>query len=173
MKQAKFNLNSWHYKFYKFVTGSYRKPQNLCPYFWKLVLIISASWFLLPVYIVQIFNKDWKGDDTFDDGIGEKFLVSLLLWMVTVLFFLPSVALLEGLGVPIWIFILTAFLFWTAVACSLFILYNIIVGVDKLIKKFRKVERISNTTGLIESRFDAWYHNHCPKIEWVDDDDKF
>lgn len=173
MKQTKFNKKSWHYKFYVFVTGNsgdWRLPKNLCPYFWKMVVILCTCWFMIPAFVIQIANKDWNGNETHDD-IGEKLLVSLLGWLSGIAFVLPGFGL-SPITAPLWVPIVVAILFWLACACIVFIGYNLIQGIRFLNKKFRKTQTrksISNTTGLLESKIDAWYHNHCPVIEWVDE----
>ena len=50
--QVKLKENSWHFRYYRTVTGNYSAPSSLCPYFWTLVLIVLCSPLILIVKLI-------------------------------------------------------------------------------------------------------------------------
>jgi len=180
----KLNQNSISSKLYRWFYGTKELPNNLCPYFWKLVLawlvLIPYSLVCLPVIIMEIYDKDYKyNDNSTGKRIGMSaltyFILFIIICMVTFfgLFFIePEKDSLYGfmgtLGAFVWL---------------LSIIIGIIEGV-KAIKRWnynRKIKydengyRIWNQpkeekTYLVVEFVKAKYHKYCPKIEWVNND---
>ena len=59
----KLNSNSISSKLYRWFYGTKELPNNLCPYFWKLVLawlvLIPYSLVCLPVILTEIYDKEY------------------------------------------------------------------------------------------------------------------
>ena len=55
MNQVKLNKNSWHYRYYSQIVGSYT-PKSLCPYFWSLVGLLMLSPFIFFIYYMTMFS---------------------------------------------------------------------------------------------------------------------
>jgi hypothetical protein len=177
----KLNQNSISSKLYRWFYGTKELPNNLCPYFWKLVLawlvLIPYSLVCLPVIIMEIYDKDYKyNDNSTGKRIGMSaltyFILFIIICMITFfgLFFIePEKDSLYGfmgtLGAFVWL---------------LSIVIGIVEGV-KAIKRWnynRKIKydengyRIWNQpkeekTYLAVEFVKAKYHKYCPKIEWV------
>ena len=59
-RQINFNVDSWHFKYYKFVTGN-SKPKTLCPYFWTLLFIIPLSFIIVPfILLFKLIGYSWE-----------------------------------------------------------------------------------------------------------------
>jgi hypothetical protein len=46
--QVTFRKESWHFKYYEFMTGFSTQPKTLCPYFWSLIGITALS----PLFLI-------------------------------------------------------------------------------------------------------------------------
>jgi len=178
----KLNLNSISSKLYRWFYGTKELPNNLCPYFWKLVLawlvLIPYSLVCLPVILTEIYDKEYKYND---NSTGKRIGLSVLVYgtifciicMISVfgLFFIKPEK--DGLyefmaffGVFVW-------------------LVAIVIGViegTKALKEWnyrRKIKydeygrRIWNEpkeekTYLVVEFAKAKYNKYCPKIDWID-----
>jgi len=96
----KLNQNSITTRLYKWFYNTEELPQSLCPYFWKLtlmlLLIIPYSIITLPVLIVNKFDNDYDSA-----SFGEKLGVSIILWgCVLIILLLLSPILLIWVDLP-------------------------------------------------------------------------
>ncbi len=187
MKLSTSNLTT---KLYLWFYGKTERelPTNLCPYFWKLVLmfllIVPYSVFCVPVIIYEVVMKLWKNEDS-DSQNGERILFSFVTYLgLTILSSLvvaitlfwnsyphktnPILNNLSILGVMLWFVIL--------VVGS----YHLIKGIYEYIreknheKKFKYDEngyRIypEPKVNIVKEFVKAKYHKYCPRIEWVSD----
>ena len=73
------NVNSTSAKLYRWFYATEDMPQNLCPYFWKLVLL---WFFILPYSILSlpVILMDSKSPERRD--IGERAATGVLIWFV-------------------------------------------------------------------------------------------
>ena len=96
----KLNSNSISSKLYRWFYGTNDLPNNLCPYFWKLVLswlvLIPYSLFCLPVILHELFDKTYR---VTDNSTGKRIGFSLLIYAL--LFFIGC--MLSTIG---WFFVL-------------------------------------------------------------------
>jgi hypothetical protein len=178
----KLNSNSISSKLYRWFYGTNDLPNNLCPYFWKLVfawfIVIPYSLFCVPFILMELFDKNYKFTD---NSTGKRIGYSLLTY--SLLFFVGCM-----LSSIVWFFIqpekgsfynfmgALGFLLWVA---------SIIIGVVEGYKAYkewnynRKIKydengyRIWNQpkeekTYLVVEFVKAKYNKYCPKIEWND-----
>lgn len=160
------NHNSISAKLYRWFYGTNVMPNNLCPYFWKLVI---AYTFALPVLILSlpyiIVDKD-NSMDTLTNRIikgiilyGMLFLAICMLSVFGLFFVLPEndglYFIMVTTGVGLWI------------PCVVFGLTYLI---SKLFEKWkeRKYNRYPEEpkTNIIVEMVKAKYHKYCPKIDW-------
>lgn len=177
------NTNSLNAKLYCWFYGktAYHLPNNLCPYFWKLIL----AWVLLVPYALfctlyilthEIFDTKYENGD---HKTGERMGISLLLNGIILM-------LLLMINVVVWFFvdydpksIFSELLFpggmiW--VVSIGFGIYHGIKALDEYIKESR-IPRDENgyriysepkekKPNLIVEFVKAKYGQYCPKIDW-------
>lgn len=178
----KLNSNSISSKLYRWFYGTNDLPNNLCPYFWKLVLawlvLIPYSLFCLPVIIMEIYDKEYEYDE---NGTGKRIGFSVLVY--TILFFI--VCMLTSIG---WFFVLPekeslyglmgtiGFLVWVAVIVTGAIEgykafeewnYRRKITYDEYGRKIYNFHKEEKTYLVVEFA-KAKYNKYCPKIDWVD-----
>lgn len=179
----KLNSNSISSKLYRWFYGTNVLPNNLCPYFWKLVLawlvLIPYSLVCLPSIIMEIADKDYRYNDV---STGKRIGIGALAYIL--IFFVGC--MLSSIG---WFFVLptkdsfygfvgtVGILLWVAV-----IVVSVIEGF-KALKEWnynRKIKYDENgwriydshkeeKTYLVVEFVKAKYNKYCPKIEWNDD----
>ena len=178
----KLNSNSISSKLYRWFYGTKELPNNLCPYFWKLVLawlvLIPYSLVCIPVILHELFDKTYQ---VTDNSTGKRIGYSFFIYAI--LFFIFS--MLSTIG---WFFVLPekdsfyefmgtiGFLIW---AISIFI--GVIEGYKaynewnyrRKIKYDENGDRIYNQpteekTYLVVEFAKAKYSKYCPKIDWID-----
>lgn len=156
------NHNSISAKLYRWFYGTDVMPNNLCPYFWKLVI---AYTFALPVLILslpQTIVSKGKDRDTLSNRIITGIITySLLFGAISMLsvfglfFVLPEK---EGL-----------YLFMLIIGMSLWAI-SVVGGVTYLINKWkeRRYNRYPEEpkANIIVEMVKAKYHKYCPKIDW-------
>ena len=177
----KLNSNSISSKLYKWFYGTEGLPNNLCPYFWKLVLawliLIPYSMVCIPVILSEIFDKDYK---YYDNSTGKRIGFSLLIYfMVFVVFSMLSLFGLFFIEPEV------GSLYMNMVITGVFVwITTVVIGIIEGVKYFkewnreRKIKydesgRIINNRPtekkplLIVEFIRAKYNRYCPKIEWV------
>jgi hypothetical protein len=182
----KLNKNSFTSRLYKWFYGvsEYQGlPNNLCPYFWKVVLmyltIIPYTLFSIPVVVYDLFDKQYKnGERTTGERLGISagvyiglFVLATLISAILALFIkVEKDTLFEFLVVG-------GCLFWAGLT---------VVGVIEGVKHLR--EYTTTDKGYYDTTEDKWvvkktkvnmttefikakYNKYCPKIDWVGDND--
>jgi hypothetical protein len=137
----KLNQNSITTRLYKWFYGTEELPQSLCPYFWKVTLMLSLiipySIITLPIIIMAKFD-----DESRNASFGEKLGVSLILWgCVLIILLLLSPSLLIWVDLPadkkldriIHTIIRVGIITW-----GIFIIASIVCGIGWLIENRRK-----------------------------------
>lgn len=176
----KLNSNSISSKLYRWFYGTKTLPNNLCPYFWKLVfawfIVIPYSLFCLPVILMELFDKTYEvTDNSTGKRIGYSLLTYFLLFLagcmlssVGFFFVLPEKDSFYGfmgtLGFCLWV---------TGVVLG------IIEGVKALTEwnYRRKIkydeddyriweEPTEKQPSIIIEFVKAKYNKYCPKIDW-------
>lgn len=178
----KLNQNSISSKLYRWFYGTKELPNNLCPYFWKLVLawlvLIPYSLVCLPVILYEMFDKEYKYDD---NSTGKRIGISVVVYFM--LFFI--FCMLSFIG---WFFVLpTKDSFYSfAGSIGVFVwIITIVIGVIEGVKALkewnynRKIKYDENgyrvrsepkeeKTYLVVEFVKAKYNKYCPKIDWID-----
>ena len=182
MKLNKNSVSSRLYKWFYGVSEYKGLPNNLCPYFWKLVLmyltIIPYTLISIPVVVYDLFDKRYENGDR---GTGERLGVSAGVY-IGILILTSLITTIVGFFTPIetksfWEFCqLLGCMMWVAL---------IIVGVIQGVKYLRewstrdegyydktqdkwvtKKTKVNLTTEFIKAK----YNKYCPKIDWVGND---
>ena len=85
------NKNSFSAKLYRWFYATKQMPQNLCPYFWKLVVAFIMA---LPVLILTLPYEIiyYKDGDKYDEPIGHRLFVSFVVMLLGFLLFMLGVA---------------------------------------------------------------------------------
>jgi hypothetical protein len=181
----KLNQNSVSSKLYKWFYGvsEYQGlPNNLCPYFWKLVLmyltIIPYTLISIPVVVYDMFDKQYEnGERKTGERLGISAGVYIGLLLITSL-----ITAIVGFFVKIeskswWEFCqLLGCMLWVAA-----IIIGIIQGV-KYLREYTTTDKSyysetekkwvykKTTVNLTTEFIQAKYNKYCPKIDWVSDD---
>lgn len=178
----KLNSNSISSKLYRWFYGTNDLPNNLCPYFWKLVLawlvLIPYSLVGLPSIVMELYDKDYRYHDV---STGKRIGIGALCYIV--LFFI--FCMLSSIG---WFFVLPEKdSFYEFAGTIGFFIWgiSIVIGVIEGFKAYkewnykRKIKydeygrRIYNfhkeeKTYLVVEFAKAKYNKYCPKIDWID-----
>jgi len=178
----KLNSNSISSKLYRWFYGTNVLPNNLCPYFWKLVLawlvLIPYSLVCLPSIIMELYDKDYRYHDI---STGKRIGIGTLFYIL--LFFI--FCMLSFIG---WFFVSpTKDSFYAfAGTVGIFVWIGaIILGIIEGYGKFkewnyrRKIKYDENglriwsepkeeKTYLVVEFAKAKYNKYCPKIDWTD-----
>lgn len=161
MKKLEYNTKSWHSRLYMSTYGLDRSelPDNICAYFWKLLLAIVL---FIPSYIGHIVNLFVKNEQ---DRIPAG--VTSLITLFTTVFGIPF---LENDAFTYINIIKSHFLGILVVltATSILIVGGLIgMGVDYLYKKFKRSSKLNPSTNPIKEGFKAFKGKYCSKIEWT------
>jgi hypothetical protein len=176
--------NSLHAKLYRWFYASERLPNNLCPYFWKLmialVFVLPTSIIYIPLvillFVVALFDKD-DTREVNEYEFGERMIISIMLYLMLFFTFCICVFFIElfcgaykkdsflsvcgALG-----FVIMA----AAIVIGIIYLFRTIL--DK-IEERREIKQSnyeppqkSETLQMIGEFIKAKYNRYCPKITW-------
>jgi hypothetical protein len=178
MKLNKNSVTSRLYKWFYGVSEYQGLPNNLCPYFWRMVLmyltIIPYTLFSIPVVVYDLFDK---GYDNGDRKTGERLGVSVGVYIA-----LFAVAALISAILALFIKVEKHTLFeFLVVGGSLFWAALIVIGIIEGVKHLReytttnksyyseeenkwvyKKTKVNMTAEFIKAK----YNKYCPKIDW-------
>ena len=182
MKLNKNSVTSRLYKWFYGVSEWQGLPNNLCPYFWKVVLMyltfIPYVLFSIPVVVYDLFDKNYSNGDR---KTGERLGVSVGIYIA--LFILATlISAILALFIKVEKDTLFEFLvvggclFWTGL---------IVIGVIEGVKHLR--EYTTTNDSYYDEQQDKWvtkktkvnmtaefikakYNKYCPKIDWVGND---
>lgn len=156
----KLKTNSWHAKLHNFVYTN-DLPQNLCPYFWKVLLAIAlfipCVIIQLPGLIIGLFSKEkLDSGDRYAYGGVTWFLILVLILFSSATFNL--VKMLIGAYSYKWDVAVAGIFIW-----GLIILISSILGIRYLLNKRSEKEK---EPSIIIEFFKAKKNKYCPKIDW-------
>ena len=167
------NNHSFHAKLYKF-TYSSDLPENLCPYFWKLVigflLLIPNALLQLPTRIFKGLLEDLYSTDFKDTGNYQSY--GLLTWFLLAL---AAVVIISLIHLGLWIFGFNHIPFLAGLGMTVLFTVAAFVSVhfynewkeDREFKKeLRRLEGIEEKQGIVMEFLKATYNRYCPKIKW-------
>jgi hypothetical protein len=173
----KLNINSVSARLYRWFYSTHKMPENLCPYFWKLVLM----WvFILPYSLLSLptIIMDWKESDI--KTTGERMGTGVVAWLI--LFIL--ICMLSVFGVffmkfpneksPWWTMLTIGLICWgaTIVIASLeLIKFSIKKWKNRHIKYDKDGYRIwepvkEKQDSIIIEFVKAKSNKYCPRIDW-------
>ena len=181
--------NSWHFRYYRFLTLSDSPPKTLCPYFWSLVFLTVA----LPVLLLaRLFvtvvekagewesskreaRKNWSPDEWDEyykerrkkqeiqskktEKIGKAFFVLAMIALASMLVYGIIVMVSEG-G---WLKFLIVLGVGAAVAGILVGILWLLVNKGGLVIDWIRRSFVFNFFGGMIS---AAYNKACPMIDW-------
>ena len=182
MKLNKNSVSSRLYKWFYAVSEYQGLPNNLCPYFWKVVLmyltIIPYTLFSIPVVVYDMFDKGYENGER---KTGERLGISVGIYIAL---FILATLISAILALFIKVEKNTLFEFLVVGGC-LFWTGLIVIGVIEGIKHLReystrdesyfdeqqdkwvvKKAKVNMTTEFIKAK----YNKYCPKIDWVGND---
>ena len=177
----KLNKNSFTSKLYKwfYAVSEYQGlPNNLCPYFWKVVLmyltIIPYTLISIPVVVYDLFDKQY---DNGDRKVGERLGISVgvyigLFVLAALISAIAAIFLKVDKGSLFEFLVVGGCLFWAGLT---------VIGVIEGVKYLReysttnesyydenqhkwvtKKTKVNMTTEFIKAK----YNKYCPKIDW-------
>jgi len=177
----KLNQNSVSAKLYKWFYGvsEYQGlPNNLCPYFWKVVLmyltIIPYTLFSIPVVVYDMFDKGYdNGDRKTGERLGVSLGVYIALFILTTLISAILALFIKVEKDTLFVHLVVGgCLFWTVL-----IVIGVIEGI-KYLKEYSttnksyyseeenkwvyKKTKVNMTAEFIKAK----YNKYCPKIDW-------
>lgn len=184
MRLNKNSITPRLYKWFYGVSDYQGLPNNLCPYFWKVVLmyltIIPYTIFSIPVVVYDLFDKQYEnGDRKTGERLGISVGVYIALFAISALIS-AIVALFIKVDKGIWFEFLVAggVLIWVGL---------IVIGIIEGVKHLR--EYTTTNDSYYDEQQDKWvvkktkvnmtsefikakYNKYCPKIDWVGNDDR-
>lgn len=174
------NYNSFSAKLYRFYHGN-GMPTNLCPYFWKLVLVylsvIPLTLLALPTLIVNTCDGYYQfknyGSLPFKavSGVIYYFLMGTVLSLLFTLGSIPFgyiylndegitfLGMIQAVGAAV---ILTAIITFT--------IWSIITIIEMIPDRRynRKYNDHYQAPNIVIEFIKAKYNKYCPQIQWVD-----
>ena len=170
------NYNSFSSKLYRWLYGTNKMPNNLCPYFWKLivafVLAIPIFVLTLPFEIIRLFAKTTREDFNDVPIWGRLFMSALtILFLICVAAVLVPISLFFGYvpeqGTLIEdLFILGTFIWIVAFIFGSIRLFEYLKDRYDSNSGNRKRNKVKGDNIVVEFA-KAKYNKYCPKIEWV------
>lgn len=152
----------------------YELPQNLCPYFWKSVLmyltIIPYSIFCLPVIIWEIFDKPYKNG-------GKKmaysfaiyvagFILTALCASIGLFFFQYTkdgfLSAMSSIGLMLWAISICVGI-WTLLG---YLKNKAFKSKIKWDEEKREVVKYTPAPAAFLEMVSATYHKYCPELKW-------
>jgi len=148
-------LNSWHSRLYQHFYGV-DPPENLCPYFWKiilaLVLVVPVEIFCIPRTILKLVRKDASLITDF-----PKILTSFILYTL--------LAVVIILSFPILYYIFNVGGLADQAEAGI-ILWGLVIIVTGCLWLFTRERNESSSPNIFTEYIKASYHKYCPKITW-------
>ena len=147
-------LNSWYVWLWNY-TYDTRLPDNLCPFFWKLVLaiilFIPNVILRLPLNILKIFNKNIE----VESGIGAfVWLVFISVTLITYAIFHWILWLVNSYNYDSGAASAGGFIIIATVLCSIY--YYL----------FESDKSINLNNNILITYTKSVYNKHCPRINW-------
>jgi formate hydrogenlyase subunit 3/multisubunit Na+/H+ antiporter MnhD subunit len=178
MRLNKNSVSSRLYKWFYAVSEYQGLPNNLCPYFWKLVLmyltIIPYTLISIPVVVYDMFDKQYEnGERKTGERLGISVGIYIGLFILTTLISAILALFIKVEKNTLFEFLVVGgCLFWTGL---------IVIGVIEGVKHLReystrdesyfdeqqdkwvvKKAKVNMTTEFIKAK----YNKYCPKIDW-------
>jgi len=170
-------LNALAYRWF-YGLGDYQLPSNLCPYFWKSVLmyltIIPYALFCVPVIVWEIFDKGYtNGDRKCGERIGLSIGLYIAMFIVTSLFAALGLfffdyakdSFFDVISIP-------GILFWAfGLGISAWELFKFLGNRVTENKHYWDDEKheyvtIKSKPTLVAEFVKAKYNKWCPRIDW-------
>jgi len=182
MKLNKNSVTSRLYKWFYGVSEYKGLPNNLCPYFWKVVLmyitIIPYTLFSIPVVVYDLFNKQYEnGDRKTGERLGVSFGVYFgLLVLVGIItsivgFFVKFEPksfweFCQILGIMVWFILIVVGVVEGGKYLREYTTTDDSYYDETQDKWITKKAKVNLTTEFIKAK----YNKYCPKIDWVGND---
>lgn len=155
----KLSKNSIHSKFYNLIFAK-TPPDNLCDYFWSLVLGLLLFIPIIPGIvtegIVEYYERK-KGDYIKGNGLElwPKIAVSFLVYFAMAFIVL----------------VISAFITKTLMMSILFGVIGLAIGIVWLFKKYRQIPKtiennISEVCSIVKESVKSFKGKYCPRIDW-------
>jgi hypothetical protein len=173
----KLSKNSISAKLYQWFYLTNNLPNNLCPYFWKLLLMYVL---IIPYFIVSLpcLISDYK--EYFDSkkyywqSFNERFFVGLAFYFILFIIFLMLTALSHIFinytkDSLFFYFSMVGFCFW--LLGIVFLIIHLITSISNKIKYRRNLindddDDNEKKPNIVIEFIKAKYNNYCPKIDW-------
>jgi hypothetical protein len=152
------NYQSIIAKLYRWFYFKTEMPNNLCIYFWQLMVM----WiFILPYFLLTFWNRFTPSKNDMIDkgtaiGIGvilhiiAFILISMIIGILGLFFNFssPVLSTISFIGNILWLFTIIVFISWAAIIL------------------LQKIEKSEKRPSIILEYFKAKKNKYCPKIEW-------
>ena len=172
MEISKNSITTKLYRWFYSISAN-KLPNNLCPYFWKTVimyiLIIPISLIVSPAIILEIIQKDNLDNNTLE----QRFLISLFIYVILFVILLmlsPIIYYFNQSPESIWYGLKKGgYIMWTIVT----FIFLCVMG-SKLYDKKKEVEEDpfgeklvkKSKPNIITVFIKAKYKKYCPQITW-------
>ena len=159
----KLSTNSLSAKLYRWFYNQNKMPNNLCPYFWKLVIMYIL---IIPYFIItlpsQILYKFEKND--IQINLGYSLVLYFIIFLIVCIASVPILLLFDlnpnefwknifGYGVLSWVVL---------------IVFGIYHGFKYLLRYLKQNpnETQKENSNILVEFVKAKYNKYCPKINW-------
>lgn len=175
----KLSAKTWHYWLYTHYFSKYDVPNNLCPYFWKVVLaiilffptnIIALPWIIVKFFVSIYDNEKYEYPRFFKDFgqiIGMYIAILALFCMIGMWWHIPKKRQ-DGDGVFVF-----GCICWTLILVALLGLWIAHLKEKRDDKRYKQrqlegyVPKVPKPNIFI-AFIRAKYEKNCPIIEWTD-----
>lgn len=164
----KLNKNSISSKVYKYFYNKKTLPDNLCPYFWKLVLAYLITIIFAPFHVIPLCSKQYRED--FKENLFFTIQILIVIFIISAIFnpllliwTIPTKQSLLSTYISIGIAVDGTIIF---ILFCYFI--TKLIDLIKSISYKRVVTDKVKTDNILISFIKAKYNKYCPQIEWTD-----
>lgn len=160
----KANTKSLHARLHNLVYTN-KLPNNLCPYFWKLVLafilFIPAFIIQLPILISDLFTK-YKNDTE------DRYNMGFVFWLITIILTSISIPTIHLFKMMFncysysWDIAILGIIVWSMIGLVTIVTLLALCLKNRIIKNRYKEKQPS----IIGEFIKAKKNKYCPKIDW-------
>ena len=161
----------WHYRLndYFFGKGYSESNKNTCPYFWGTLLAIGFAW--IKYLVVPIANR-WSSIQLPSLSYEQKGRIGKIVgWIIIGSIFI--VTMFYGITVS-WYNLGIGVLVFIGLAGGIIGLSFLAVLIKEKYDEWRFNHPKKNKKpkkprkNIVKEQIGAWYHRHCPRLEWED-----
>jgi hypothetical protein len=170
----KLSKNSISAKLYQWFYLTNNLTNNLCPYFWKLLLmyVLIIPYFIVSLpYLIKEYKDSFNSKEYSWQSFNQRFFVGFAFNIILFIIFLMLTALSHIFinytkDSLFFYFSMVGFVIWMSII--IFLIIHLTTFIINKIKYRRNLinDDNENKPNIVIEFIKAKYNNYCPKIDW-------